>query len=312
METIRDLNLDGRARIGKLTIDDVQLADVDMRTTASGGRLSLKPLSAKLYGGSLQGGLSIDASGARPRVALDQTLTGIDIEPLLAAFADVRNISGKMSLKLDAAGTGKTDDEVISNLAGNLSFKLADGIYKGMDVWYEIRKARALIRRIEPPVLITPEQTPINALDMSGKISDGVLRTDQLLVEIPFLRVSGKADVNLPKKSLNSELTALVFEKPVFADDTSLEDLVNARIPLTIKGPLDDPKVRVDLQKMVQGALKESVREVIREKLGDQLREKLGLGAPVAPAGEAPANPDQQAPKKEDAVKKALDKLLGR
>lgn len=312
-DTIRGLNLDGRARIGKLTIDGMQLSAVDVRATAGGGRLNLAPLSAKLYGGSVDGTISIDASGATPRVALAQTFRNIDMEALLGAFADVHNLTGTMALTLNAAGSGKTDDAVIRSLDGNLDFNLANGIYKGMDVWYEIRKARALIRRILPPERTGPAQTPITALKMAGRITGGTLHTDQLLAEIPFLRVSGKADVDLPKKALDSELTALVFEKPVFGDDTSLEDLVGARIPLTIKGPLDNPKVRVDLQKMVKGALKESLRDLIRDKLG------LGGGSnatPAAPATEQPGNgtpgeaPPQQPPKKEDRLKNALDKLL--
>lgn len=308
VDTIRDLNLDGRIRFGKLSFDGMPLSAVDVRATAVSGRLALSPLSAKLYGGNVAGTLSIDASGATPRVALKQTFQHIDMAALLGAFADFRKLSGTMTLKLDAAGSGKTDDAVIRNLAGNLDFSLADGVYQGLDVWYEIRKARALIRRVPPPERSGPAQTPINTLAMSGRITDGTLHTDNLTAEIPFLRVSGKADVDLPGKSLDSELTALVFEKPKFGDDTSLEDLVGARIPLTIKGPLDDPKVRVDLQKMVKGALKETLR--------DLLRDKLGLGSPDQPAAEKPTegNPGEApvapAPKKEDRLKKALDKLL--
>ena len=70
---------------------------------------------------------------------------------LLTDLADVKNITGAMSLKLDGTATGSTDDELLENLAGNLSFTLADGVYQGMDVWYEIRKAWALLKRTDAP-----------------------------------------------------------------------------------------------------------------------------------------------------------------
>jgi len=75
-----------------------------------------------------------------------------------------------------------------------------------------------------------------------------------------------------------------------------------------VKGPVASPKVRVDLSRMVRGALKETLRETLEEKL----RKKLGLGAPgdadAPPAdGTQPAPTDQQ---KEDPVKKALDRLF--
>ena len=139
------------------------------------------------------------------------------------------------------------------------------------------------------------------------------MRTERFNAEIPFLRVSGDTTVDLIKSSLDSKLTALVFEKPVFGDDTSLSDLENVRIPLTITGPVEDPKVRVDLSKMLKGALKETARDTLRDKLMD----KLGLGKPATetpPAGdEPPAGGEEAAPaekKKEDPVKKVLDSLF--
>ena len=306
--TLRALNLDGRARIGQLTLNKLKLADMDVAIAASGGRMRLDPLAVKLYGGRLLGGIRLDATGTTTRVTLDQSFSRVDFGALLADFADVKNILGTMDLKLTGTAVGKTDDELLGSLDGNLAFALADGVYKGMDVWYEIRRARALLRRIAPPTRTGPEETPIKVLEMAGKISNGELRTDRFTAEIPFLRVSGDATVNLPNGTLDSDLTALVFEKPVFADDNSLEDLLNVRIPLTVKGPVADPKVRVDLSKMVKGALKET----LRESLKDKLREKLGLGAPaedeVPPADGEPAAPAEK--KKEDPLKKALDRLF--
>ncbi len=305
-EMLRGLNLEGRARIGRLTLDGMQLADVDVTSKAAGGRVQLEPIAAKLYGGSFGGAIRLDATGPKTRLTLDQSVSGVNFGALLTDFADVRNITGTMSLKLDGTATGSTDDELLENLAGNLAFTLADGVYQGMDVWHEIRKAWALLKRTDPPARSEPEQTPINALDLAGKISNGKLRTERFNAEIPFLRVSGDTTVDLIKSSLDSKLTALVFEKPVFGDDTSLSDLEGVRIPLTISGPVEDPKVRVDLSKMLKGALKETARETLR----DTLLDKLGLGKPTG--DEPPAEGEDVAPaeKKEDPVKKALDSLF--
>jgi len=305
--TLRALNLEGRARIGRLTLNKLQLADVDVTTSANAGLVRLDPLAAQLYGGAFRGGIRLDATGAKTRVTLDQTFSSVNFGALLADFADVKNITGTMNLKLDGTAIGATDDELLANLGGDLAFSLADGVYKGMDVWYEIRRAHALLRRTAPPVRSGPEETPIRILDLAGKLSNGELRTDRFNAEIPFLRVSGAATVDLPKSRLDSNLTALVFEKPVFPDDNTLEDLVNVSIPLTVSGPVANPKVRVDLSKMVKSALKETLRETLQDKL----RKQLGLGKTAEEA--PPAEGEQAAPaekKKEDPVKKALDRLF--
>ena len=298
---LRSLNLDGRVRFGRLTVDNLQLADVDLTTSASGGRVHLAPLAAKLYGGSFRGGIRLDATGPRTRVDLDQNFSGVNLGALLTDFADVRNVTGTMTLKLDGTAVGNTDDELLQNLAGNLSFELEDGIYKGMDIWYEIRRARALLRRTAPPARTGAEETPINTLEMAGKLTGGTFKTDRFSAEIPFLRVSGDATVDLPKKTLDSDLEALVFEKPVFADDISLADLENLRIPLTVSGPVKSPKVRVDLSRL----LKETAKQALRDKLLD----RLGLGKP---ANAEPPTDDAAPPKQEDPLKNALDRLFKR
>ena len=329
-ETIRGLNLDGKARIGRLTFDGLKLADVAVTVEAAGGRLNLAPLTARLYGGELQGRIGLDASGAEPRLTLNQTLTGVALGPLLADFADVNNLAGTMTLNLEGTGSGKTGDALLKNLAGSLAVSLSDGLYRGMDVWHEIRKGWAVVQRQPAPARDGPEQTAINALELTGKLVGGQLITDRLLVEIPFLRVSGGATVDIFGKTLDSKLTALVYEEPVFGDDTSLAGLVNARIPLTVSGPVDSPKVRVDLNKMVRGAVKDELRDALQETLqkkGGRLLDRLGLGTPAAPeTGTAPATdgagvdgepvapaaaPNEQPDEKpEDRLKRALDRLL--
>ncbi|MEO8224139.1 MAG: AsmA family protein, partial [Gammaproteobacteria bacterium] len=307
--TIRGLNLEGRARLGRLTVDKLQLADVDVTASAGGGRLRLEPLAARLYGGTVRGALRLDASAPKSRLVLDQSFNGVDFGALLRDFADVKNITGTMNLKVDGTGVGTTDDELLATLGGNLSFSLSNGIYKGMDVWYEIRRAHALLRRTEPPARTSAEETPIKRLDMSGKLTNGELRTDSFTAEIPFLRVSGDATVNLPGSTLDSKLIALVFEKPVFGDDSSLADLVNARIPFSVSGPVSKPKVRVDIGNLVKGALKETLRETLKDKL----RDRLGLGTPTEET--PPADGDQAVPAEPppvDPVKKALDRLFKR
>lgn len=310
-QTLRGLNLEGRARFGRLTVDKLKLADVDVTTSAAGGRLRLEPLAAKLYGGAVRGGVRLDATGAKTRINLDQTFSSVNFGALMTDLADVKNITGTMNLTLGASGVGATDDELLETLGGDLAFSLADGVYRGMDVWYEIRRANAVLRRTVPPARSGPEETPIKLLDMAGKLTNGELRTERFSAGIPFLRVSGDATVNLPKGTLASKLSALVFEKPVFDDGTNLEELVNARIPFSVSGPVADPKVRVDVGSMVKGALKENLRETLKDKL----RDRFGLGKPAEEAP-PPADGEQAAPAAEpppqDPVKKALDRLFRR
>lgn len=314
-EPLRDLNLDGRLRIGQFVFDGLKLSDTDIGVSAANGKVTLDPLNSRLYGGESKGRARIDAAADPQRLTFNQKLVNVDMGALLTDFAEVSNLGGTMSMTFNGSSAGNSGDALMQNLAADLSFAMEKGVYRGMDVWYEIRRAWATLKRTAAPVRTGAEETPIDSLQLTGKLRNGTFTSDTLVAEIPFLRVSGKATVAVQEKTLTSELEALVHEKPVFDDDTSLAELENVRIPFTVSGPVADPKVRVDLGKMVKGAATETLKDTVRKKLFD----KLGIGtAPEevpAPDGDTPVDGGQAAPaqeKKDDPLKKALDRLLKR
>jgi uncharacterized protein involved in outer membrane biogenesis len=321
--TLRDLRLDGRARIGRLAWAGLKLADVDVTVAADGGRLRLDPLRAQLYGGSLAGSLGIDASGERARVTVQQQLRDVQLGPVLSDFADIRNITGRVVADLDLAGSGNTDVDLKRTLGGRLSLSLADGVYQGVDLWYEIRRARSLLRQEAAPARTGEPATPLKAVELAGPVADGVLTSEKFLAEIPFLRLSGTLSLDVPREQVQGDLQAKIFETPTFEDGTTLPDLVGARLPLTLKGPLAGPKVSVDFSRMVKEALKDTAREQLKglqEKLLDRLGvtppagEQPAPGAEPAPGQDGEPPPADAAPKKKessgDRLRKGLEKLL--
>ena len=67
-----------------------------------------------------------------------------------------------------------------------------------------------------------PAQTRITALQLGGTVSDGVLRTDRMIGEIPFIRLNGNGTLDLLEQGLNYRLDAKVYETPTFADGETL------------------------------------------------------------------------------------------
>jgi AsmA protein len=324
---IRDLQLDGRARVGQLAYDGLKLTGVDVTLTADGGRLRLDPLRAQLYGGSLAGTIVVDASGDPARLAVRQQVRDVQLGPFLADFTDVRNITGRVTADLDLSGSGATDADIKRSLDGRLSLGLAEGLYKGVDLWYEIRRGRALLRQDAAPVRTGEAVTPLNVVELAGPVAGGVLTSDKFVAEIPFLRLSGRLRLDMPAEQIRGDLQAAIFETPTFDDGTSLPDLKGSRVPLTLEGPLSSPKVRVDFSKMVREAAKEVAKEQLKG-LQTRMLERLGLGAPAPPPpgdqaapGAEPAQapdgdqpPAEQPPKKKessgDRLRKGLEKLI--
>ncbi len=320
VETLRDLRLAGRLRAGQLRYAGVDLADVDAQLVAADGRVRLDPLAARVYGGQYRGTIAIDATAAQARLTLDQQLTALQVGQALQALFQNDRLSGALTGRITASGTGNTSDALLRTLAGNVAVSLADGVYLGTDLWHEIRSARARIRGDTPPAAPASPRTPITALELGGAIRDGVLVSERMFADIPFIRVSGAGRLDLVGKAMDYRVQAKVVEKPVFEDGTSLGDLAGLTIPITLTGALDKPKVGVDLKGLAAGVATQKLRDRLLKKLGgDEPAPVPGEAAPAPAPGEAapgtePAGPQpaQPAPeeKPRDALKRSLRDLL--
>lgn len=318
VETLRELRLDGRIAIGKLVFAKTHLADVSATLRADGGRLRLDPLAAQLYGGSYRGSVAIDASGPKAQVTLDQQISALQLGTILRDRYQTDKLAGALSGRISASGSGNRSDDILATLDGKVALSLADGVYLGTDLWHEIRSARARLRGEALPPAPAKPQTPLEAVEMTGTLSDGVLRDDQLLAQIPFLRLTGKGALNLVTRNMDYALQAQVFENPVFEDGSSIKDLKGLAIPLTVKGPFEQPKVSVDIKNMVAGAAVQKLKDRLFKRLGGADEPAAADGAsatppatPAAPGSEPPpASTPQQEEKPRDVLKRSLRDLL--
>lgn len=306
VDLLRDLRLDGRLQVGQFKLADVRLSNLDAKLKADGGKLRVEPLKGKLYGGDLAGAMSVDASGGTARISVDQQLAAVQVGQALKELFQNDKLTGALTGRINARGTGNTSDELLRTLAGNVALSLADGAYLGSDLWYEIRAARARLRGDPVPAPPASPRTPFNALEIAGTITDGVLNSDRLFAEIPFIRMKGTGTLNLVSKAMDYKLQAEVFQAPVFEDDTDLKDLAGLTIAMNLKGPMDSPKVSVDLKNLAAG--------VATQKLKNRLIKKLGLDKPeegAVPAEEAqPTTEPPPEEKPRDALKRTLRDLL--
>jgi AsmA protein len=303
VETVRELDFSGRIRLGRLTMNALLLENLNARIRASEGRIRLNPMTADLYGGRYSGRVTINVTGKKPTVNFKQSVTKVQAAGLLTDLADTSNLEGVLEASFTGKGVGRTDRQIIKSLNGNVAFDLVDGVYKGVDVWYEIRRARALLKGEPGPKKSAEPETPIEALTFTGRIKDGVLNTKKLVAQIPFLRLNGNGTLNIAQENLNFRFQARVHEKPVFPDGEDLAGLQGLMIPLTVTGAVASPSVGVDLGEL----MKSEVVKKATEKAEDLLLDKLGLTKPEEDGTDKSKKEDAR-----DLVKKGLRDLFGR
>jgi AsmA protein len=274
VDMLRKLNARGQLVIGEAIFADLKFSKLRLGVNARDGRVRFHPAEASMYGGQYRGDIGIDATTNVARITLDEHVTGVNFAPLFKDMFETDRVSGKGSANLKVAGSGRTTDDVMKTLDGNVDFNVADGALEGADLWYEIRRARALLKRQAPPERSGPARTPFSALTGTGVMRDGVMSNNDLKIDMQYLKVGGQGTVDLPKNGLDYRLTAKVLKIPrEGADPAQMEDMVDAEIPVKVSGALTDPKVRPDLEGYLKSQAKEKVEEKIKEKLGDKLKD---------------------------------------
>ena len=308
VELIRALNARGNLSIASASLGKILFEKVTLGVNSASGKMRIHPIAADFFGGGYRGDVSIDASGDVPSIAVDEKIAGVSLQPMMKAMYDVDDVTGTVNGTFRLGGRGADIDAIRRDLDGTLSIELQDGAWEGTDVWYELRRARALIRgEAAPPAPATP-RTQFTALTASGKVTDGVMRNDDFFAQLPFMRVTGKGTVNFVEATVDYTATGRFLEKPEFlsgASEEEIEDFTKAVIPFRITGPLADPDIEPDVEEMLKDRAEEEAKKAIADKLfGDDDKEP-------PPEGEEPQEEQDLEDQLKDEAKKRLKDLLG-
>ena len=307
VELIRALNARGNLSIASASLGNILFEKATLGVNAGEGKLRMYPIAADFFNGGYRGDVRIDASGNVPSISVNENIVNVSLEPMMKAMYDVENITGTVNGTFRLGGSGADMDAIRRDLDGTLSIELLDGAWEGTDVWHELRKARALVRGEPAPQAPATPRTQFSSMKASGKVTDGVMRNDDLFAELPFMQVSGKGTVDFVEATVDYTATGRFFEKPEFVTNVSkeeLDDFTKAVIPFRITGPLADPDIRPDVEEMLKDRAEKEAKKALADKLFGDDKE------PPA-EGEEPQEEKDIEDQLKDEAKKRLRDLLG-
>ena len=278
VDLLRALNLRGNLRVAAARFAGVQFSGLHLGVDAAKGRVHLAPLEAGLYGGQYRGDITVDATGV-PRVSFNEQVSGVDFAPLARDWLETNKLSGHGNLSVKASATGKDSDALLRTLAGNLALKVDNGAFEGLDLLYEIRRARAVLKKQDIPARTGAARTAFNQLTATASIDKGVVSSNDLVASTSIMKVTGKGSADLVGSQLDWRLDVAILKAAEGRDlAPDMADAVGFVVPVRISGPLADPSIRPDLGAMAKAALQQKVDEKKKEledKLKDQLGDKL-------------------------------------
>jgi len=313
VDTLRNLNLKGQVRIEHLTYSNLNLDNLSLAINASDGELALAPINANLYQGSYTGDIRLSTGGSIPVASLDTRLENIYLAPLLRDFMDASYVSGTGDIRLNLAGRGEDTATIKRNLNGTGSMALHDGILEGVDVGSVLAQVETMIREQRPANIVRGERTPFDTFSASVEVQNGIVTTNDLLIESSGFDVSGRGILaNLTNNTINFNLVANVDESP--ATDERAYDIGGYALPIACTGALAEPSCLPDIQAIIAGAIQSAIQrgltDLLQRAIGDEVSESTGSDTSTEPT---PQQEEQQPlDPREELLNRALESLFKR
>lgn len=283
IETIRKLDVHGTLRVGSATFSNLVFTDVVMPLVAKDGRIHLGPTRARLYGGTYNGDIILDAKPPQAQLSLNEHVHGTDIGALVKAAVDSTRLSGHADVNVAVTAVGNTDAAMMHSLSGRIDANVKQGALNGIDIVYEMQRVNSLLKRQVPSQRTGPARTVFNVLQTNGTLDKGVLHIDDLRMETDFLKVRGKGSLDTTTEAIDYQLVTSVNKLQAAGDrgaGSGLDALSSLEVPLTITGTMSSPTVRPDIEALAKGRLGEEVKQkaqdLVKKNLGDKLRGLLG------------------------------------
>ena len=269
-DLIRTINARGKLKLASASLGNIVFQNISLGLNSGNGKMRIFPISSELFDGTYKGDVRIDVSGSTPSLSLDEKIAGVDLAKISKAMFDQDNISGLIDGSFALSGQGKDTVAMQKTLSGNMSLELNDGAYEGVDLWYELRNARALLKGETPPEPVLPAQTAFSTVRVSGVVTDGIMRSNDLFAELPFMQLSGGGQVDIPAATINYSMTAKILDRPELlrgATPEEIDEFTEAEIPLKVSGPLASPRIEPDLEKLLIDQVEEEIKDKLKDKL---------------------------------------------
>jgi AsmA protein len=321
-EMMRQLDVDGTFSVGSVKISNLTTKDIVVPLKAKGGKIVLQDMQAMLYEGKFDGTVGLDVSGDTPLYGVKAALVGIQAEPLLTDLMQKDGfLSGGGEFNADITTGGNTVNTIKAGLNGNFNTAFTDGSINGINIGYQIRRAKAALTGTSLPEEEGSVKTDFSSLAMSGVFTNGVMNSDDLDMRSPLLRLGGAGMVDLPSENVDYTVTTLITGTAQGQGGADLESLKGVKLEIPIRGTfteLSDNFAGVVLAGMkdnITGNLKNQAKALADQKAG----ELKAQAAEAADAAKAKAQEAADAAAEElkqkasefktEAIDKAKDKL---
>lgn len=238
---LRVVDADGRITVGKLRLAaGRELDNLKVQLSLAAGRLDVTGIEAATLGGTLAGGVLVDAATAdKPSLLVRINGNGLDLGAILASFGKPREVrGGKTDVAIDLAMRGTSPHAWASSATGNV--RLVTGRATLVNTRIDLASTLDKLFSAINPFRASDPATELVCAVVRLPFANGIARVDRTVaLETNKLGVLASGTLDLRNETV----------------DFSIRPKVNAGLPVDIPqladlvrftGPMTAPQIQVD------------------------------------------------------------------
>ncbi len=231
----------GNVTIGQLRVGKVNASNVNASIYTNKGITTINPLRAGIYGGSLNGNITINQQNPTPRYKVVVGLNNFSIP----AITGNNKITGRGNAKANISMSGNASKTLLKTMNGNASIALSSGAIKGLDVIGIADMAYSALRLGQLPSAPKGKATQYGSMTASARIKSGVAYNNDLRIRSSLATVKGKGKINLVTQAINYHLELSLNQSS--SAFNALQGKLGGPIPVKVTGTLSNPKIVPDM-----------------------------------------------------------------
>jgi AsmA protein len=237
------LDADVQFSAAALNVGALRLTPVAVHATLANGVLNAAMSRSGVYGGQVEGTVSVDASGDIPAHTVRIDLAGVRALPLLSDVADFNALDGRLQAKIDVRAAGASGRDAMSSLSGSADVRIQDGQILGINV-------PQMIRTLTAQTLTGWQENRTASTDLSDfsarfQIQGGRATTANLRLLGPLVRVTGAGTVDLAAQTLQFKLDPKLVAS--LEGQGGAVDPLGFGVPVNVEGSWTDPRIYPDV-----------------------------------------------------------------
>lgn len=272
VDLLRGLRFNVDLSVDSMKMRGAKLSAVTIKANGKDGLLALKPLSAKLYDGSISTETILDVRGELPKLTIKQNLDRVQVGPLLKDIKGQDEVTGAAVMSLQVTSSGNSKQRLIRHANGKMNLALEDGVIKKLHILQVIRQAKALYDGEKLITNAVDEPTGFARLSASGVIKQGVFHNNDLKAASDLMNVTGSGKVDFADEYVDYLLKISLTRGMDRDQKSGRTDYSKFVVPYRIHGKFSEIKEEAD----VVGILKSQAKSLLMKEVQKRLNKGQG------------------------------------